>query len=296
MRTHLVIAGIVGLAATNPAAAATITLAANGDPPWIHVLGEFKYGDGERFKTIVGSRTSAIVLLESPGGSLEAGLSIGRTIREKHLTTMAWRTCASSCATAWLGGVLRLMFTDSRIGFHAVYNSDDGSESGAGNALFGAYLNELGLSDDATFYLSKAAPRSMTWLTLADARRYGIDAELVAPDAALVLPTEPPRLATAPNVMPAPQSPPPPAPPTIRTLPACESTAVTNILTRIGNSRGVAVFSVNPFTVSGTPDMQVCAAYASTSAGRLAVSYTVTWTDRRAGTYWVQLLSYRRAW
>jgi hypothetical protein len=71
---------------------------------------------------------------------------------------------------------------------------------------------------------------------------------------------------------------------------------VTDTLIRIGNRRGVAVFSVDPFTVSGTSDMETCAAYAWTSAGKISVSYSVTWTDRRAGTYWVQLLSYRRTW
>jgi hypothetical protein len=42
MRTHLVVAGIIALAGTLPVAAATITIAANGSPAWVHVVGVFQ--------------------------------------------------------------------------------------------------------------------------------------------------------------------------------------------------------------------------------------------------------------
>ena len=41
--------------------------------------------------------------------------------------------------------------------------------------MLGAYLNELGISERAIFYITSANPRSMTWLSLADAEKYGID-------------------------------------------------------------------------------------------------------------------------
>jgi hypothetical protein len=63
----------------------------------------------------------------------------------------------------------------SRIGFHAAYSSKTGQETGVGNALVGAYLNKIGLPYSAVIYISQAAPNSMTWLSIADAEKQGID-------------------------------------------------------------------------------------------------------------------------
>jgi len=63
------------------------------------------------------------------------------------------------------------------IGFHAAYR-DDGSgptEAGAANAILGAYLNSIGLPESAIVYITAAAPTSMTWLTLQEAAKYGIE-------------------------------------------------------------------------------------------------------------------------
>ena len=47
--------------------------------------------------------------------------------------------------------------------------------SSAGNALVGAYLNQLGLPTSAIVYITGTPPDGMQWLNFADARRYGID-------------------------------------------------------------------------------------------------------------------------
>ena len=92
----------------------------------------------------------------------------------KILTSMPYFSdgtrCASACAT-WLGGSQRFMGQTAQIGFHAAYVSAGGqvTETGAGNAMLGAYLNELGISERAILYITSANPHSMTWLSLADA-------------------------------------------------------------------------------------------------------------------------------
>jgi hypothetical protein len=82
-----------------------------------------------------------------------------------------------ACAIASLGGTPRLMSAEARVGFHAAYNSETGQETGVGNALVGAYLNKIGLPYSAVFYITRAAPNSMTWLNIADAKKQGIDVE-----------------------------------------------------------------------------------------------------------------------
>jgi hypothetical protein len=302
MRTSIFIcATIVALACTAPAAAANISIASSGHPPpaWVHVTGEFKAGDDVTFESYTIGLTDAIVVLESPGGDPIPAMNIGLIIRKKNFTTLAWRRCASACATAWLGGAKRMMFADTRLGFHAVFNSNDRTDSGLGNALLGAYLNKLGLSVDAIRFVTKEGADGMSYLTPAEAQRLGINVELVSPSAALVLPTVQPEFAAAPRATPAPQPAalPPQLPPMPeRALPACESAAVKNELMKIGNSRGVAVFNIFSATLVNAGDMEMCTALAWTTAGKLAVTYTVNWTNRQAGLFWVQVTSYRRTW
>lgn len=130
----------------------------------------------------------AVVAFDSPGGNLLAGIGIGKAIRLKEFVTAVGEgdECASACGLAWLGGIKRLAHPKARIGFHAAYVEKEGqaSESGSGNALVGAYLNQLGLPQSAIVYLTSAPPSGMQWLPLNEARSYGIDLEVFDPSTA----------------------------------------------------------------------------------------------------------------
>ena len=65
----------------------------------------------------------------------------------------------------------------AKIGFHAAYIENRGSrtESGVGNALVGSYLTQIGLHEASVIYVTKAAPTQLTFLTLQDAQRIGIE-------------------------------------------------------------------------------------------------------------------------
>ena len=67
----------------------------------------------------------------------------------------------------------------SLIGFHAAHRADDGSKFGMANALVGKYLADLGLSYAAIGYITKAPPKSMTWLTEAEAAGVGIEISVI---------------------------------------------------------------------------------------------------------------------
>lgn len=166
------------LVAGAPARAATFTVAP-GDPPVVIVSGEILPGDGERFANQVERLDHAIVALTSPGGSVLSGLRMGQLIRDRGFFTLVpgRSVCASSCGLVWLAGKRRFMEPDARIGFHAAYIVRRGraQESGAGNALIGAYLSRLGLTDRAILYVAQAAPDDMTWLTPSAAGQLGLD-------------------------------------------------------------------------------------------------------------------------
>jgi len=73
------------------------------------------------------------------------------------------------------------MAAGAQIGFHAAYNVASGQETGVGNALVGAYLNKIGLPYEAVIYITQAAPSSMTWLSVSEAAKRGIDVAMLAP-------------------------------------------------------------------------------------------------------------------
>jgi hypothetical protein len=148
----------------------------------IDITGEIVSGEDVRFKSIASTMpTGGIVFLESPGGNPFPAMAIGRLIRARGLNTyITAGTCASACGIIWLAGVQRGIGPTGRVGFHAAYNGVTLEQSGFANALIGAYLSQLHLSDRAIVYITHAAPNEMQWLTAADATAVGIPADLEA--------------------------------------------------------------------------------------------------------------------
>jgi hypothetical protein len=173
---------VVGLAAAvgSPACAAQFGISRTGPTPVILVAGDFSFGDGERFQRIAATLPKATVAFDSPGGNLLAGLKIGETMRAKGYSSLVpdGSVCASSCAIAWLGGAKRYLGITGRLGFHAASGED--GVSAPGNALVGAYMARLGLSQDAVFALTAASPYEIAWLDFAGAKQLGIAVERYA--------------------------------------------------------------------------------------------------------------------
>jgi hypothetical protein len=78
------------------------------------------------------------------------------------------------------------MAAGATVGFHAVYAADDPQRraDSVGNALVGAYLNQLGLPSRAIAYIAETQPDDIRWLTFDDAERIGIDVIRFPPDEA----------------------------------------------------------------------------------------------------------------
>jgi uncharacterized protein len=71
------------------------------------------------------------------------------------------------------------MAAGAQIGFHAAYDARNGQQTGYANARVGAFLNRIGLGDDAVTYITAAPPNSLAYLTAETAKRYGIDVTLL---------------------------------------------------------------------------------------------------------------------
>jgi len=168
---------------SDPAFAAEISILNKSSAgTMIAVEGTLELGDGEKFATLARTPGPGLVVFDSNGGNLLAGLRIGELARARGFSTLVLdgRTCASACALAWLGGEQRFLGASARLGFHAAYESKDGANlvSSSANALVGAYLDRLSIAYETIYELTDAGPESIRWLTVADANRLGISTKL----------------------------------------------------------------------------------------------------------------------
>jgi hypothetical protein len=177
----------------------------------ITVEGTLLVGDGDKFQEKTSTIRDAIVVLRSDGGAAFEGIKIGEAIRRKGFSSLVVARCASACAVAWLGGTHRFMAAGARIGFHAAYDAQSGQQTGYANARVGAYLNRIGLTDDAVTYVTAAPANSMTWLSISDAIQHSIDVTLLDVPDSFYLTQALARLGNAEE--PAPTLAPPPEPP-----------------------------------------------------------------------------------
>src|SRR5262249_25941120 len=93
------------------------------------------------------------------------GIKLGLAIRKYKFSTAVSDgvRCLSSCAIAWLGGVERYMGPKALIGFHGIRQPDNPIPSSNGNAIVGAYLSQIGITNFWTIdYLTKTHPLQMT--------------------------------------------------------------------------------------------------------------------------------------
>jgi hypothetical protein len=148
----------------------------------VSVRGKIEEGDAQKFndvrRTIQAnhSEKNVTVTLDSAGGHIGAALAIAKIVREMKWSTWvnADEDCNSACAIIWLAGMKRGATETSLIGFHAAYNTRTKNESGSANAVVGAFYKELGLSDDAIYFLTMAPPDMAIYLTEESAKRYSI--------------------------------------------------------------------------------------------------------------------------
>ncbi len=172
--------GAIGIAA--PAQSATIRhMPVSKTVEAIVVEGELVASDIDKFREVSLQFKSAMVILDSQGGALSAGIEIGKMIRLTGYSTLvpANTTCTSSCALIWLAGSRRFLSPEGKVGFHASYTDRNGrlEETGVGNAMVGHYLSLLNLPQKAVIFATMAGPDEITWLTRKNKALAGIEFE-----------------------------------------------------------------------------------------------------------------------
>jgi hypothetical protein len=124
----------------------------------------------------------AIVYLDNPGGHVLTAIKIGLTIKDRGFSTLVDHPrCASACATIWLGGKQRYMSSTALLGFHASIDKRTSQPSPAGNAMVGAYLSQIGITDLGVItFLVMADPKSMHWVSRGELLNKNISVDQVS--------------------------------------------------------------------------------------------------------------------
>jgi hypothetical protein len=175
MKSLLLTGSMLAMIGTAQAADFTIKRMAQTMQTHVYITGEILFDDNVRFIRHLPNNKPDYIVLESSVGNLEAGLEIGRIVRNLDLKTVVFanRRCSSACSMVWLAGVVRWLSPNAFIGFHAA-SDGNGNITSDGNAVVGSYLGKLGFNDAFIRYATSAPPDSMQWLSEEDAKRYGV--------------------------------------------------------------------------------------------------------------------------
>lgn len=146
----------------------------------VYAVGNIDVDAAERLRELARKKVlpaGTVVALHSPGGSVIGGIHLGQAIRDLQLDTNVFRyagkgiatydkggldqqiefdknqagECLSACIYAYLGGVRRNLYSESRLGIHQFYFLKSDAEGAAEDAqvlsaAIVAYLSKMGVS------------------------------------------------------------------------------------------------------------------------------------------------------
>ncbi|WP_287013111.1 hypothetical protein [Actibacterium sp.] len=117
-----------------------------------------------------------VVLLDSPGGSVDAALEMSKILdsRPAHTVIPSGASCASACASIlFIAGEYRTIETGGRLGQHSC--ATGGIPDEECNELLAQHAVAHGVSHGSVkAFVTYTAPEDMTWMTREDADCWGI--------------------------------------------------------------------------------------------------------------------------
>jgi len=188
----ILLAGALSAALAAPALAASVTdghlrLLSGDGVVLIEINGTIIEGDADSFGRLEEyTKGPIVVMFNSPGGALIEGLAIGEKIKNHKDITVAYGTCGSACAYAWLAGSKRAMASGAQVVFHSPFQkNDEGHADGTAGVMVGQYLAEIGIDlktsmaitghgPDDYYVLSSAAKNPMVTFSVID----GVDSQV----------------------------------------------------------------------------------------------------------------------
>ncbi|MHA6300137.1 COG3904 family protein [Devosia sp. CAU 1758] len=143
-----------------------IELGSNGE---LSLTGTIDPGAAQRFEDEIAARGEYVstVLLDSPGGSVDDALEIGRLILERGLSTEVrdGKLCASSCPVILASGTERIAGRDAAIGVHQIYAAALSGTTVDALSVAGVAMADAQLATaEITRHLNESGVDSALWL------------------------------------------------------------------------------------------------------------------------------------
>jgi hypothetical protein len=152
-----------------------------GNHAWnIYATGEIDDGAAKRLTTLISEKripVASVLFLHSPGGSLLAGMELGRVIRANSLFTYVGQFnagqkfapapgyCYSSCALAFLGGEYRFLVKGSEYGVHRFFWKEHTNADADLAQILSAdvveYIRSMGVDTKIFALASQAGPSEL---------------------------------------------------------------------------------------------------------------------------------------
>lgn len=179
------------IAVVRPACAAEITLMATGDHsyPVVTISGKLTDTDDDNLAVVLRQARdqgagSIFLRLNSPGGSVRAGISITERLdtykRESHASVITVvgdnEMCASACFLIWLSGSVSTSGISTQFGVHGASSSLTGQQdigALAVTTMMAKFFHDHNVPDDIIGRMVVAPPSDMVWLKLGDLERVG---------------------------------------------------------------------------------------------------------------------------
>jgi hypothetical protein len=163
----------------------SFTLAAGGV---LEATGTIDQGASQRLAEELASRGEYVkmVSLNSPGGSVQDAMAMGKLLREQKKSTevIDGALCASSCPLLFAGGEQRLAGAQAAIGVHQFYAVTGGtsprapgpaeamSDAQMTTARISRYLDELGIDPALWLHAMDTPPQSLYYLSADELKKY----------------------------------------------------------------------------------------------------------------------------
>lgn len=158
-----------------------------GCGPLLVAQGEVTDASPSEFRAFVRGAKSPVVLLDSEGGKIVAGLQLGEAFRAARVTAIVARegpggatspgVCFSSCIYALIGAAQRVVAAGSQIGVHRMVAHLRGGRHYATSEmieLLRRHSRRMGVSDELVAASEAIPPETMRILTREELKRWRV--------------------------------------------------------------------------------------------------------------------------
>lgn len=141
----------------------------------LHLTGDINYRSVDRVRALAKANAAITVLvINSPGGLIGAGMELGELVEEAKLTVIADGECLSACTLPLVASPASAMVPGTVIGFHSGGGIGVAEAEAAGNKLMDDFLIEHGVDAQVISRLN-ATPYEEMWMpSLQELVDYGV--------------------------------------------------------------------------------------------------------------------------